>query len=152
MTHRLFGLRQYGFRGYADELKELHNSGVRIDNPIALDVLLSQAYDVTYGIFDYDRNPNRPMAAQAVHPAENLTYKSSRRLRVRQYLSRGILARFGLDITEFLELSRQDIEMLLEEAALKNDEDLADAERAARNALQGAGRTDYLPHIPAKRK
>lgn len=87
---------------------------------------LQQAYETTSGIFDHlahafmddaQTNPGlkRPLAAVALHPAEDTTTVSLKRERFRQFKDAKVYATTGMSWDVFLEQPREMVEFILEE-------------------------------------
>lgn len=126
--------------GRVNELKQLHDAAPYIKCGYTLQVLLSQAYDMTYGLFDYDANPNRPLAAVSVLPSEDLSYRSARQLRLKQYTANRVLELTGINWLDFLSCPRDMVEEILSECGYKSREMLQEAEQAANTAEQRSAR------------
>lgn len=110
--------------------------------------LLRDAYDQTYGIFDYAKqaylersNPSphvkRPLASVALHPAEDSAGTSHLYYTIEKFGEYKVGERFNLSITEFLELPHEYAELLLKlsESAFKKADVAA---QAALNSLANA--------------
>lgn len=89
------------------ELNKLLDNVKSLDS-IQAQIVLRDAYDTSYGIYDHsNENPNRPMALVGMHPAENTTYHSRLYNAIRRYKIYDVKTHFGLSLTEFLELPRE---------------------------------------------
>lgn len=76
-------------------------------------VMLSMAYETTYGLYDhYNVSDNNPLASVAMHPAEDYSELSGLYRAIERYERQGVNNRFGLSLTEYLELPRDTIAML----------------------------------------
>lgn len=79
----------------------------------AAQVMLGMAYETTYGIYDhYSSADNNPLSTVAMHPAEEYKELSGLYRAIERYERQGINNRFGLSLTEYLELPRDAIAML----------------------------------------
>lgn len=79
----------------------------------AAQVMLSMAYETTYGIYDhYNPSDNDPLAPVAMHEAEQYKELSGLYRSIERYERQGIHNRFGLSLTDYLELPRDIIAML----------------------------------------
>jgi hypothetical protein len=139
VTHRKFGTP---LRGWYNEIKQLHNAGKPIRNVIALKVIMSQAYDVTYGIYNHNAPNAHPFATSLLHPAEQLDYQSPLQLRLKEFRSRRVYELTGLDFDKFLNRPRDEVETILTECGVQNATDLASNEAAEKLAqgLSGQGK------------
>lgn len=89
--------------------------GVSLE-PINLRLALQEQYETYYGIYNHDDPHAPPLSIVTFHDKErHLPYTRYRRL-VSNYIRYGIREIFGLSLTEFLQLPRAEIELLLEEA------------------------------------
>lgn len=86
---------------------QLHSSSVTL--------LLREAYETTYGIYNHDRtDPNRPLAILAAHPAENASLGSTLYERIEQFAELNVHKFFGLSFAELLELPNDVVLKILE--------------------------------------
>ncbi len=107
--------------------------------------LLYQAYDLSFGIFDYikqryneDRIKNpanaRPLSSVALHPAEDMSGPGNRYDQIaKAFIEFKMAATLGYNLTEFLDLPVEYVERLMRIARNNNDMDMtanADAIKA----------------------
>lgn len=128
VTHKRFGLPPVG---RYNELKQLHAAGKPIRDPIALQAILSQAYDITYGLYDHNSEKAHPFATSLLHEGERLDYRSPLQLRLKEYRSRQVKDITGLNFDEFLNRPRDEVETILNECAVQNNADIVANEAAA---------------------
>lgn len=89
------------------ELARLLDSVKALD-PIQARIVLRDAYETSYGIYNHDtEDPSRPMALVALHPAENVTAHSRLYNTIRRYKMYDVKTHFGYNLSEFLELPRE---------------------------------------------
>ena len=116
-----------------------------MDTVVSLDsiqaqIVLRDAYDTSYGIYDHSaQNPNRPMALVGMHPAENTTYHSRLYNTIRRYKTYDIKTAFGLSLVEFLELPREISSFLLNLQAESKQSENSKQQRAL-DELENIGR------------
>lgn len=123
----------YRLGGKKNELEEIKNSSFSTTDTMAIDAILGQAYDVTYGIFDHDNNAQRPLASVAVHPAEDLDTGSQYRSRVKEFINKRVYEKTGLDLSSFLRLTRYEVETIFEECDIVEERRFKDLEEQLRN-------------------
>jgi hypothetical protein len=81
-------------------------------------LLLSEAYDNTYGIFNHDDvSVLRPLALVAMHPSENASVGSTLYERIEQFADLGVTKHFGLSLAEFLEFPTDVVNKIFEVCA-----------------------------------
>jgi len=79
----------------------------------AAQVLTSMAYDSSYGIYDhYDPNNNNPLEVVGMHDAEMYHKASGLYKAIERYERYDIHNRFGLSLTEYLDLPRDIIDSI----------------------------------------
>lgn len=99
-------------RGKHTEIDELLDS---VDSVGGIDakILLIEAYETAYEIFDHENvDFNRPLSLVAMHEKECYGEVSGLRRRVERYNLHDIYNKFGLSLSEFLDLPRDYTEML----------------------------------------
>jgi hypothetical protein len=119
--------------------------GVSQDNPItrllsnggvlqASDarVVLREAYEQTYHIYDHDRVESSPLAIVAMHPSENPFQDSLLAERMKDFARKKIGKWFNMSFTEFIRQPRADVEMMLEVASELNRTDANDTDDIVR--------------------
>lgn len=87
--------------------------------------LLYQAYDLSFGIFDYvkqrydedrNKNPNtaRPLSSVALHPAEDMSGPNTRFGHIaKAFIEFKMAAALGYNLTEFLDLPVEYVDLLI---------------------------------------
>ena len=84
--------------------------------PIDGQIVLRQLYETHFGIFNHvEEEENRPMAAVALYDMEINGQGSPLYRRISQYVRSGIIKYTGLNLTEFLSLPREIVQLLYDE-------------------------------------
>lgn len=94
-------------------------------------VLYNMAYEVTTGIHDH-RKQSGPFAVEQLKDPERYVYNSSLFKAMNRYVLQGIKERFGLSITEYLELPKEYIGMLSELSARDESRKKLEADEVGR--------------------
>jgi len=104
-----FGLDKLSTDGQLDALlREL--PAVR---PTAAEIITRACYQTEYGIFNHEQlGSQRPLALVAVHPKEETMEGSPLYKHIRRFYNYQIHAKFGLSLTEFLEMPPHLVELL----------------------------------------
>lgn len=80
-----------------------------------MQILLREAYDIAYEIYDHrNGSPNRPLALVAHHPKEDYGRHSLLYRTIERYRKYEIYKHYGLSLVEFLELPRDIVEFMFE--------------------------------------
>jgi hypothetical protein len=78
---------------------------------------MQEFYETRYGIYDHLSASNvRPLSSVALHPAEDFNAGSLLEEAIRTYTDKGILAQFGLNLVQFLDLPVDVVDILLTQA------------------------------------
>ena len=109
MVYSQFGLRQMNESTQIDDLLKTVS---KIDS-ISAQLLLREAYEVSYQIFDHDADSTHPWALVMDHPKENYTEYGTLYRTIHGFHFRDIHKKFGLNLTEFLELPREIVELVI---------------------------------------
>lgn len=90
--------------GPVDEL--LRTMPVGLDS-YTIKMLLMEAYETKYGIYNHDApDPNRPLALIAMHPKEDTRERSPLYETIERYRIFDVYKYYGLNLVEFLSLPR----------------------------------------------
>lgn len=133
MLFASFGHSQFGKPSPVDKLLSLHSGP--LDN-ISTKMVLSEFYDVQYGIYNHDADdpdrPRRPLALVAMHPKENPSEFSALYRMLDRFAHHQIYEKFGLNLEEFLSLPREMVERIFHVSAekAKKDNKVVDAAMA----------------------
>ncbi len=128
-----FGHSQFGLPSPVDRLFEIIPGG--LDDSYQTQLVLREMYETQYGIFNHDDPINereRPLSIVALHPKENWTKWSRLYRTIRRYDFHDIKGKFGLSLTEFLELPREIVELLFEISAERANRDQPQIDKAIR--------------------
>lgn len=105
-----FGAKQRHKRTRVDKLLE---SVKKIDS-ISAQILLREAYEVSYEIVNREEEPYHPWDMVLERPKENYTLYGTLYRTIYSYRLRDINKRFGLNLDEFLDLPREFVELIFE--------------------------------------
>ena len=81
---------------------------------ITAKMLLREAYEIDYNVFDHDRDTTRPLALVAMHPKENASEHSELYNTIRRFELYGVGAKFNVTLAEFLSLPREITTLILD--------------------------------------
>ena len=98
---------------------------------ISARLVMLDAYEVTYGIFnhaDAALSVSRPLALVAMHDKENVTVHSELYNTIRRFRRYKVSQHFGMSLTEFLSMPTEYCNMILQ---MLGDEAAKDAEALA---------------------
>ncbi len=84
---------------------------------IGAQIALSEAYDHTYGIFNYDSAQYNPLSIVAMHPIEDTLKVGLRPFIIKRFRIYDIQKRYGLSLTELLALPRDMVTDIFDDAA-----------------------------------
>lgn len=101
---------------------------MRITNGFMLEALLSQAYDMSYGLYNYDSPQANPLGPMLVHPGEKLDFESPKRRLLKRYRGASVLKHTGLSWDAFLKRTHQEVEDILEECVSADADAVRDLE------------------------
>lgn len=113
------------------EIDELLESMPEVDS-ISAKMLLREAYETTYEIYNHNLDNSHPWAMVMAHPKEDMSTYGAIYRTILSYRVRDVYKRYGLNLTEFLDLPREYVEFLLEVSANETKQDTATAEDIAR--------------------
>lgn len=129
---RIYGLKRIHDNPLFD--KTLRNTGVLSSDQAQ--VVCSMLYDVSFDIHDhYAASSTNPLNTVAVHPREDYWELTGLYHTIMRYDQQDIKGRFGLSLTEYLDLPRDIIQMLTEIGDRANKR----LEAIEAQAQQGAG-------------
>lgn len=117
MVYSRFGLSKIHQR---TEIDEILKSAKKVDS-ISAQILLREAYEISYEIFDHNQDYTHPWALVQTREKENYFDYGTLHRTIYSYRLREINKRFDLSITEFLDLPREIVELLIK----VSDEELA---------------------------
>lgn len=86
---------------------------------ITNEMVAREVYDITFGVNDHD-NDSSPLSLVKMHPTEDVTSRSMLYTRVKRFINLDIHSATGLNLTEFLELPREMVELIFAEITAKN--------------------------------
>lgn len=109
--------------------------------------ILYQAYETTFGVFDYmaqamtehaqlDPDLKRPLASVALHFAEDVSSTSRLYELIRAFKDRKVYSVMGLSLTEFLDLPHDICEFILTECNKQQERDTASAQQVINDLNQ----------------
>ncbi len=102
-------------------------------NSVDSQIIMTEFYENEFGIFPhFSKNHKRPLASVALHPAEELVDDSMLEEAIRVYTKRGIRELYDLSITEFLDLPKHVVNLLIkisDEAGLQKQQIAAGIEK-----------------------
>jgi hypothetical protein len=89
-----------------------------LDDSISAKLVLQEEYETMYGIYNHDDPYNqRPLALVGMQPKEDVSRYSKLYRTIRRYSFHEIHSKFGLSLTEFLDLPHDIVELLFEISA-----------------------------------
>lgn len=100
-------------------------------NSVDSKIVLSELYEIKYGIFRHDTIKNRPLASVAFHEAEEINRDSLLENFMRQYVEKSIYDIFKISFLDFMELPKDINEMMFHvanEINSKKQKQLSDIE------------------------
>lgn len=86
-------------------------------------IATTEYYDTKFGIFDHGEAAERPLAAVALHDAEENGPTSALYETIRLFASTNVYKYFGLNLDEFLAMPREFTTLILEVAQEKTIKD-----------------------------
>lgn len=92
-------------------LSKVINS-TNIQDSVSSGILLSIGYDVTTGVFDHRKHPNKPFAVELAHDIERYNYNSGVYSAIERYIRQNIKDKFGLSLIEYLSMPRDYLEKI----------------------------------------
>lgn len=119
-------------------MDELLKTAPKVDS-ISAQLLLREAYEISYLIFDHNRHDAHPWSLCLQQPQEDYTNYSPLYRTINSYRLRDIHSRFGLSVTEFLDLPREFVTLMVKIADIEMAEksrDLDNAERELRDSFR----------------
>jgi hypothetical protein len=84
---------------------------------VGAQIALSEAYDHTYGIFNYDSSAYNPLSIVAQHPVEDTLKVGLKPFIIKRFRVYDIQKRYGLSLTELLALPRDTVTDIFDDAA-----------------------------------
>lgn len=109
---------------------------------ISAQLLLRDAYETSYTIYNHDSEDAHPLALVSMHPKENATEYGPLYRTVYHYRLKDVNKYFGLNLHEFLSLPREYTELIfriIDEEAARDAQNLANAEEGIK-AAESQGR------------
>lgn len=97
-------------------------------DPVSSKIVLQQAYEDTFGVFNYieqiqkeqtisDPSLKRPLTSVAMHPAEDVSAGSRIKELIKVFALLKVYQNYGLSFTELLELPVEYVDDILEECS-----------------------------------
>jgi hypothetical protein len=86
---------------------------------ITNEMVLQEVYDIAFGVNDHS-NDSSPLSLIKMHPTEDVHSRSMLYSRVKRYINMDIHQSTGLNLTNFLELPREMVELIFAEITAKN--------------------------------
>lgn len=113
---------RFGFKNLdvRTEVDDLLKNFIKVDS-ISANLLMREAYEISYGIYDHDRDDTHPWSLVLHSIKEDYSTYSPLYNAFYRYRLRNIEKRWGLSVTEFLELPREFVELIFE---ISKEEDL----------------------------
>lgn len=103
---------------------------------ISAQMLLREAYEISYYIYDHNRPDSHPWALCMHSPKEDSATYGPLHRKIASYRLRNIYDKFGLNLSEFLDCPREVTDLLLKMAdaeMVEKDRSLEEIERELRN-------------------
>lgn len=97
---------------------DMLNKFQRVSSSVDAKLIASDVYDTAYGIYNHlapDASLRKPLATVAMYEQEDLTQGNLKRYLMKEYLDAKILTLFGLTFNEFIQQTREEIDMMVEE-------------------------------------
>lgn len=98
---------------------DMLNKFQRVSSSVDAKLIASDVYDTAYGIYNHlapDASLRKPLATVAMYEQEDLTQGNLKRYLMKEYLDAKILTLFGLTFNEFIQQTREEIDMMVEES------------------------------------
>lgn len=109
-----------------------------IDDGISTKLVLQEEYETMYGIYNHDDPYNRrPLALVGMQPKEDISRYSKLYRTIRRYALHEIHAKFGLSLTEFLDLPHDIVELLFEISTEKAQKEQPNIDAAVKALEKG---------------
>lgn len=100
-------------------------------NSIEAQLVLREAYDLTYGIYDHDRDPDgMGLGLVTAHPKELYGEYSPLNHMIYRFEFNKVTEHFGYNLTEFLQLPREFVTAIFDNIAHVNSQSNKDLEKA----------------------
>ncbi|MNM09252.1 hypothetical protein D3C81_193350 [compost metagenome] len=138
-----FGLDRIGAKG---QLEMLLEQSKKVDN-VTAQLILRDAYDVDFGVFDHINDRSRPLALVARHVKEDYCEYGGLYRAIYQYNVNEVGKRWNMSLVEFLDLPREYHRLILricsEDAAralLPTEKQIRDLKNNQAQAQQQAGK------------
>lgn len=124
-----FGLDRVGLKG---QLETLLENSRKVDS-ITAQLILRDAYDVDYGIFDHVNDRSRPLALVARHVKEDYCEYGGLYRAIYQYNVNEVGKRWNMSVVEFLNLPREFHRLILRICAEDANRALLPTEQQIKN-------------------
>ena len=105
---------------------------------IGAQIALTEAYDHTYGIFNYDGIDYNPLSIVAMHPVEDTLKVGLKPFMIKRFRMYDIHKRYGLSLTELLALPRDTVTDIFDDAAkaiAEEEEQMQEIQNEMREAI-----------------
>ena len=124
---------------------DMLNKFPRVNSSVDAKLISSDVYDTAYGIYNHlspDASIRKPLATVAMYEQEDLTFGNLKRYLMKEYLDAKILTLFGLTFDEFINHSREDIRLMVEESRVYRAHENHVNTTAANQVIESIGRID----------
>ena len=112
VLHYRFGYEFLEQPGVVERMLAKTNKG--FGDSYTTQLTLREEYQTVYGIYDHDNDNSRPLAAVAMLPKENVYTNDPLDEMLERYRLHRINEKFGLSLTEFLDLPRERVQRIFE--------------------------------------
>lgn len=103
-------------------------------------LLLREAYETCYSIYNHDHSDAHPLALVMAHPKEDVSEYSAAYRAVYNYRTKDVYKYFGLSLTDFLAMPREYTNLclrIIDEEAARDSRRLSETEEQMRKAQEG---------------
>lgn len=83
-------------------------------------IFMSDLYDMQYNLYDHSGNRSRPLASVAVLPGESCDVTFRVNTVISEYLKHDILGLFGITLSEYFNLSRAAMNVIIKQSETEN--------------------------------
>ena len=124
---------------------DMLNKFQKVSSSVDAKLIASDVYDTAYGIYNHlapDASLRKPLATVAMYEQEDLTQGNLKRYLMKEYLDAKILTLFGLTFNEFIQQTREDIRLMVEESHTYRSHENHVNTTAANDVLASINRID----------
>ena len=112
VLHQRFGYELLDEPSVIERMLSRTNRG--FSDSYTTQLVLREEYQTVYGLYDHDNDESRPLAAVAMLSKESVCTGDPLEEMIRRYRLHRINEKFGLSLTQFLELPRERVQFLFE--------------------------------------